>query len=102
MSSGPGYSGALERCLAKLAGSSPAPAPGAPSAPTSSLCVLVSTSVWAGLGAFLFIVGLVTGLSCGACWFGTPRPRRLPVGAEIRPGSFTGPVSPAALRQLQQ
>ena len=68
----------------------------------ASLCALVPASAWAALGAFLFVVGLVTGLSCGACWFGPARVRRGPAGADIRPGAFTGPVSPASLRQLQQ
>ena len=97
-----GYSGALDRCLTRLAGASPSSSEASPAAPPAPLCALVPVSAWAAVGAFLFVAGLVFGLSCGACWFGQPRARRSPAGAELRPGAFTGPVSPASLRQLQQ
>ena len=96
-----GYSGALDRCLTRLASASPASSE-ASSPSAAPLCALVPASAWAALGSILFVVGLVTGLSCGACWFGAARVRRTPAGAELRPGAFTGPVSPASLCQLQQ
>jgi hypothetical protein len=98
-----GYSGALDRCLAQLAGAgAPPAAPAAAGGPApASLCSLVPAGVWLALGGLLFFAGLFVGLCLGSCVASEPRGRRAPAGGDIRPGAFTGPVSPASLRALQ-
>ena len=98
---GQGYSGALDRCLSRLAaaGAPPTAATGGPT--PASLCSLIPASVWLALGGLLFFVGLFAGLCLGACVAPGSRGRRGPAGSDIRPGAFTGPVSPSSLRALQ-
>jgi hypothetical protein len=98
-----GYSGALDRCLAQLAtAGAPPAAPAAAGGPApASLCSLVPAGVWLALGGLLFFVGLLVGLCLGSCVASRPGGRRAPAGGDIRPGAFTGPVSPASLRALQ-
>jgi hypothetical protein len=99
---GQGYSGALDRCLSQLAAAGAPQTAATAGGPTpASLCSLVPASVWLTVAGLLFFVGLFAGLCLGTCVAPGSRGRRAPVGGDIRPGAFTGPVSPSSLRALQ-
>ena len=97
-SDAPGLELALERCLTALGASSPAPPP-VPACPTGPkpACGLLTPAAWAGLEALLLLVGFALGVAPRGCCEPRARPRP-PAGAHLRPGAYTGPPSPLALR----